>query len=40
MLMFRGPQAEDTLSADGYARLTSMVLGAGLKDGTITEAEP
>jgi epoxide hydrolase 4 len=39
MLMFRGPQAEDTLSADGYARLTSMVLGAGLKDGTITEAD-
>jgi pimeloyl-ACP methyl ester carboxylesterase len=39
MLMFRGPQAEDTLSADGYARLTSMVLGAGLKDGTVTEAD-
>jgi pimeloyl-ACP methyl ester carboxylesterase len=39
MLMFRGPQAEQTLSADSYARLTSMVLGAGLKDGTVTEAD-
>jgi epoxide hydrolase 4 len=39
MLMFRGPQAEDTLSADQYARLTSTVLGAGLKDGTVTEAD-
>jgi pimeloyl-ACP methyl ester carboxylesterase len=39
MLMFRGPQAEQTLSADAYARLTSMVLGAGLKDGTVTEAD-
>ena len=39
MLMFRGPQAEDTLSADGYARLTSMVLGAGLNEGTVTEAD-
>jgi len=37
MLMFRGPQAEDTLSANAYAMLTSMVLGAGLKDGTVTE---
>jgi pimeloyl-ACP methyl ester carboxylesterase len=39
MLMFRGPQAEETLSADSYARLTAMVLGAGLKDGTVTEAD-
>jgi pimeloyl-ACP methyl ester carboxylesterase len=34
MLMFRGDKAEETLSADSYSRLTSMVLGAGLKDGT------
>ena len=39
MLMFRGPQAEETLSANSYALLTSMVLGAGLKDGTVTEAD-
>jgi len=39
MLMFRGPQAEETLSANSYAMLTSMVLGAGLKDGTVTEAD-
>jgi epoxide hydrolase 4 len=39
MLMFRGPQAEATLSANSYALLTSMVLGAGLKDGTVTEAD-
>jgi epoxide hydrolase 4 len=39
MLMFRGPNAEQTLSANSYAMLTSMVLGAGLKDGTITEAD-
>jgi epoxide hydrolase 4 len=39
MLMFRGPQAEATLSANSYAMLTSMVLGAGLKDGTVTEAD-
>jgi pimeloyl-ACP methyl ester carboxylesterase len=39
MLMFRGPQAEATLSANSYGMLTSMVLGAGLKDGTVTEAD-
>jgi len=39
MLMFRGPQAEQTLSANSYATLTSMVLGAGLKDGTVTDAD-
>jgi epoxide hydrolase 4 len=39
MLMFRGPQAEETLSANSYAMLTSLVLGAGLKDGTVTEAD-
>jgi pimeloyl-ACP methyl ester carboxylesterase len=39
MLMFRGPQAEETLSANSYAMLTSMVLGGGVKNGTITEAD-
>jgi pimeloyl-ACP methyl ester carboxylesterase len=39
MLMFRGPQAEATLSANSYALLTSMVLGAGLKDGTVSESD-
>jgi pimeloyl-ACP methyl ester carboxylesterase len=39
MLMFRGPQAEAVLSANSYALLTSMVLGAGLKDGTVSEAD-
>ena len=39
MLMFRGPQAETVLSANSYALLTSMVLGAGLKDGTVSEAD-
>ena len=39
MLMFRSPQAEATLSANSYALLTSMVLGDGLKAGTVTEAD-
>jgi pimeloyl-ACP methyl ester carboxylesterase len=39
MLMFRGPEAEATLSQNSYERLTSMVLGDGLKDGTVTEAD-
>jgi pimeloyl-ACP methyl ester carboxylesterase len=39
MLMFRGPNAEETLSASGYGMLTSMVLGAGLKDGTVSEED-
>ena len=39
MLMFRSPQAEDTLSANSFGLLTSMVLGAGLKDGTVTDAD-
>ena len=39
MLMFRGPDAEQTLSANGYGLLTSMVLGAGLKDGTVSEED-
>jgi pimeloyl-ACP methyl ester carboxylesterase len=36
MLMFRGPQAEETLAANGYERLITMVLGAGLQNGTTT----
>jgi pimeloyl-ACP methyl ester carboxylesterase len=39
MLMFRSPAAEATLSANGYDRLTSMVLGAGLRNGTVTEQD-
>jgi epoxide hydrolase 4 len=39
MLMFRGPEAEATLSGNSYALLISTVLGAGLKDGTVTEAD-
>jgi pimeloyl-ACP methyl ester carboxylesterase len=39
MLMFRSPEAEATLSADGYQRLTAMVLGDGLRDGTVTEED-
>ena len=39
MLMFRSPEAEATLSANGYERLTSMVLGAGLRAGTVTEQD-
>ncbi|MBI3493434.1 MAG: alpha/beta hydrolase [Acidobacteria bacterium] len=39
MLMFRSPEAEATLSGNDYARLTSMVLGAGLKDGSVTEVD-
>jgi pimeloyl-ACP methyl ester carboxylesterase len=37
MLMFRGPEAEQTLAANNYQLLTTMVLGASLKDGTLTE---
>jgi pimeloyl-ACP methyl ester carboxylesterase len=39
MLMFRSPQAELTLSANSYERLTAMVLGEGLKAGTVTEVD-
>ena len=39
MLMFRGPAAEATLSANDYALLTSMVLGGGLKDGSVTDVD-
>ena len=37
MLMFRSPQAEATLSANNYAVLVNIVLGAGLKNGVFTE---
>ena len=37
MLMFRSAEAEATLSANNYERLTAMVLGAGLTNGTVTE---
>jgi pimeloyl-ACP methyl ester carboxylesterase len=39
MLMFRSPQAETTLSANSYEWLTGMVLGDGLKAGSVTEAD-
>jgi pimeloyl-ACP methyl ester carboxylesterase len=39
MLMFRSAEAEQTLSANGYELLTTMVLGAGLRDGTLTEED-
>src|SRR6516225_5271210 len=39
MLMFRSPEAEAALSANSYDRLTSMVLGAGLRSGTVTEQD-
>jgi pimeloyl-ACP methyl ester carboxylesterase len=39
MLMFRSPQAEATLSANSYEMLTRLVLGDGLKAGTVTEAD-
>lgn len=37
MLMFRGAQAEQTLSANNFTPLVSAVLGPGLKDGVFTE---
>jgi pimeloyl-ACP methyl ester carboxylesterase len=37
MLMFRSPQAEQTLSANNYTPLVTAVLGAGLKGGVFTE---
>ena len=37
MLMFRGPDAEKTLSANNHQLLVDIVLGAGLKNGTFTE---
>jgi pimeloyl-ACP methyl ester carboxylesterase len=39
MLMFRAPQAEATLTANNNAMLVNVVLGAGLKNGTFTEAD-
>ncbi len=39
MLMFRSPQAEQTLSANNYAWLVNAVLGAGLKNGVFTEED-
>ena len=39
MLMFRSPQAEQTLSANNYALLVQVVLGEGLKTGVFTEED-
>jgi epoxide hydrolase 4 len=39
MLMFRSPGAEAALSVNSYAMLTSMVLGDGLKNGSLTDAD-
>jgi pimeloyl-ACP methyl ester carboxylesterase len=39
MLMFRTPEAESLLSANGFARLERMVLGWGLKDGRLGDAD-
>jgi pimeloyl-ACP methyl ester carboxylesterase len=39
MLMFRGENAEKTLSADNYGTLVNIVLGAGLKSGVFTEQD-
>ena len=37
MLLFRSPEAEQTLSANNYAMLVQVVLGAGLKNGVFNE---
>jgi len=39
MLMFRGEQAEKTLSANNYGLLVQIVLGEGLKNGVFTEED-
>jgi pimeloyl-ACP methyl ester carboxylesterase len=39
MLMFRSPQAEETLSANHYGFLVGVVLGPGLKSGAFTEED-
>ena len=39
MLMFRSPQAEQTLSANNYTPLVNAVLGAGLQSGVFTEED-
>jgi pimeloyl-ACP methyl ester carboxylesterase len=37
--VFRGPEAEKTLSANNYAALVEGVLGEGLKQGYVTEED-
>ena len=39
MVLFRSPQAEEVLSANGYAVLVEQVLGEGLRRGYHTEAD-
>jgi pimeloyl-ACP methyl ester carboxylesterase len=39
MLMFRSAEAEARLSANDYEQLTRMVLGDGLRSGTVTEQD-
>ena len=39
MLMFRGPDAEKTLSANSHEMLVNIVLAPGLKQGYFTEAD-
>ena len=39
ILMFRGPDAEKTLSANNHQTLVNIVLGEGLKKGTFTEVD-
>jgi pimeloyl-ACP methyl ester carboxylesterase len=39
MLMFRSPQAEQTLTANNNAMLVNIVLGEGLKSGAFTEED-
>jgi epoxide hydrolase 4 len=39
MLMFRSPQAEAALSANHYALLVNIVLGAGLQNGVFNEED-
>ena len=39
MLFFRGPMAEQTLSANNYSTLVNVVMGQGLKNGSFTEED-
>jgi len=39
MLLFRSPQAESLLSANGYATFAQSILGEGLKKGYFTEED-
>ena len=39
MLMFRSPQAEQTLTSNNYGFLVTAVLGEGLKNGVFTEED-